>query len=329
MDHSSLCRLMACIALCLAAAVARAEGTAAGTDIVNTATVSYTQGGENLTAVSNTDTVRVAEILDVVVTLASPVTTVLAGATREELVFVVTNTGNGTEAFALQPLSAGIAGDDFDPLLAVPAIYFDTDDSGDLSAGDTPYVAGGNDPVLAADASVRVLVVNDIPAAAPDGGRGRSQLVAAALTGTGPPGSTFAGQGDGGGDAVAGTTEADGSATGEYLARTMAISVVKSQTVADPFGGAQPVPGARINYRIVVTVTGTDAASASLLDDAIPANTTYVTGSLTLNGSGLSDSADADPGEFVSLPAPRVRVQLGDLTQAAGPQTVDFAVTIN
>ena len=43
----------------------------------------------------------------------------------------------------------------------------------------------------------------------------------------------------------------------------------------------------------------------------------------------LSDTADTDAGTFVSTPAPEVRVTLGDLSAASGPQTVEFAVTIN
>ncbi len=312
-----------------AALTAHAAGTPAGTDIQNTATVDYTVAGSPASAVSNTDTVRVAEILDVVVTRSSPVVTVLAGATQEELLFVVTNTGNGNERFSLTPLSAGIAGDDFDPVLSTPPIYFDSDGSGDFSPGDVAYVAGTNDPVLSADASVAVLVLNDIPAGAPNGGLGRSQLTAASLTGTGAPGTTFAGQGDGGVDAVVGTTGADGSEYGEYQVETLRMSVVKSSAVADQFGGSRPVPGARISYRVIVTVTGTDTAVAALFDDPVPANTTYLPGSLVLNGGALTDAADGDSGEFVALPAPRLRVRLGDLTQAQGAQTIDFAVTID
>ncbi len=329
MERYSLCWLIACVSMLAAPMAVRAEGTAAGTVIANTATVNYNQGGTDLTAVSNTDTVQVAEILDVVVTLSSPVVTVLAGATQEELLFTVTNTGNGTETFSLLPQSAGIAGDDFDPVLSVPSIYFDSDDSGDLSAGDVAYVPGSNDPVLAADATIRVLLVNDIPAAAPNGGLGRSQLTATAQTGNGPAGTVFAGQGEGGTDAVTGTTEASAAETGEYLVQTLQMSVVKTQAIADPFGGSQPVPGARITYRVVVTVTGSDTAAGASFEDAIPANTTYVTGSLALNGGGLSDASDADAGAFIALPAPRVQVQLGDLVQAMGPQVVEFAVTIN
>jgi hypothetical protein len=49
---------------------------------------------------------------------------------------------------------------------------------------------------------------------------------------------------------------------------------------------------------------------------------------LRLNGAPLTDGADADPGSFTLAPA-RVAVGLGNLTSAAGPQTIDFRVLIN
>ena len=150
---------------------AGAVGVAAGTSIDNTAQVTYTVGSVSATATSNTASVTVAEILDVVVTLQTPSVPVIAGATQQEMLFRVTNTGNGPETFRLQMTSA-IGGDEFDPVAASPSIYFDTDASGDLSPGDTPYVVGGNDPVLNADAFVTVLLVNDIPAGAADSNRG-------------------------------------------------------------------------------------------------------------------------------------------------------------
>ena len=48
---------------------------------------------------SNTTTITVAEILDVTVTLNTATVSVTPGATQQELVFTVTNTGNGTETF--------------------------------------------------------------------------------------------------------------------------------------------------------------------------------------------------------------------------------------
>ena len=320
---------VAVLALLGAPLASHAAGTAAGTNIQNTAQVSYTVGGSTVTTSSNTSSLRVAEILDAVLTIATPTVTVSPGASAEELVFTLTNTGNGTETFNLTALSAGVVGDDFDPTLASPAVYFDTDNSGDFSAGDVAYNAGVNNPVLAADASVRLILVNNIPGTALNGNRGRSQLTAAAATGTGAPGTPFVGAGDGGVDAVAGTTGGDSQLFGEYLVANVQLTAVKSQTVVDQFGGARPLPGARINYQVVVTASGIGNANAAAFSDLVPANTTYVAGSLRLNGAALSDGADADAGTFVSTPAPEVRVTLGNLTGGSGPQTIEFAVTIN
>jgi hypothetical protein len=151
----------------------RAVGVPAGTSINNTAQVNYTVGAVSATATSNTSTVTVAEILDVVVTMQTPSVSVIAGANQQDMLYSVTNTGNGPETFRLQ-MSSVIAGDEFDPTPAAPSIYFDTDASGDLSPGDVPYVVGSNDPVLDADAFVTILVVNDIPAGVIDGNRGFS-----------------------------------------------------------------------------------------------------------------------------------------------------------
>jgi len=307
---------------------AYAVGVAAGTSIDNTAQVTYSVGTVSTTATSNTTSVTVAEILDVVVTLQTPSVPVYAGLPLQEMVYRVSNTGNGPETFRLQ-MTSTLGGDDFDPIAAVPSIYFDSDASGDLSPGDLPYAAGVNDPVLNADAFVTVLVVNAIPAGVVDGNRGFTRLLADARTGTGAPGTTYAGQGAGGTDAVVGTTGADGEATGEYLVSGVTVNAVKTQAVADQFGGTRPIPGARINYTIVVSATGTGTASASVFNDDIPANTTYVPGTLRLNSVALSDGADADAGDFSTTPAARVRVQLGNLTQASGSQTIQFAVTIN
>jgi uncharacterized repeat protein (TIGR01451 family) len=316
------------VSLGLAANKAHAVGAPAGSSIDNTALVTYSVGTVTATTTSNTASVTVAEILDVVVTLQTPNVPVVPGATQRGMLYRVTNTGNGPESFLLQ-MSSVIAGDEFDPVPTAPSIYFDTDSSGDFSPGDVPYVAGGNDPLLNADASVDLLLVNDIPTSVTDGNRGRSRLGAASRTGVGAAGAEFPGAGAGGTVAVVGTTGADGEATGEYLVSGISLNAAKSASVVDQFGGARPVPGARINYSIVVTATGSGSAASTLFSDAIPANTSYVPGTLTLNSVALSDGTDADAGEFSTTPSARVRVLLGTVTAASGPQTIQFAVTIN
>jgi uncharacterized repeat protein (TIGR01451 family) len=307
---------------------AHALGAPAGTVINNTAEVTYSVGTVSTTTTSNVVSVTVAEILDVMVTAQTPTVDVDAGETQREVLYRVTNTGNGTEAFLLTMTSV-IAGDQFDPVPATPSIYFDTDGSGDLSPGDTAYVAGGNDPVLGDDDFVNVLVVNDIPAGVADTNVGLTRLTAASRTGTGAAGTVFAGGGDGGVDAMAGTSGADDEATSAYEVTDVSMTAVKSQTIVNQFGGVTPVPNARINYSIVINVTGSGSADNAVFTDNIPANTTYVPASLQLNGTALSDAADADAGEYTAAAPARVRVTLGTLTTASGPQTVTFAVTIN
>ncbi len=320
---------LALIALAGVAGRAEALGVVAGTQIENTAQVSYTIGGTSVSTASNTVALTVAEVLDVVVTLQSATTSVSPGATDQVLVYRVTNTGNASEGFRLA-LTSVLGGDEFDPLPAAPAVYFDTDGSGALTAADTPYTPGANDPVLAPDGFVTVLAVHDIPSGLANGARGFARLEVAALTGTGAPGTVFAGQGAGGTDAVVGTSGADGEATGQYVVADITLAAVKSATVTDPFGGSRPVPGARIRYQIVVTATGSGVATGVSFLDPIPANTSFVPGSITLNGNPLTDStADADAGGYTTTPSAAVQVALGDLTQASGPQTLVFDVTIN
>lgn len=310
------------------AQLSAAAGTIAGTEIDNTAMVSYEVAGTPQTVPSNTITLTVAEVLDVDVTLLSGPASVVSGASTQDLLFVVTNTGNGTEAFLLA-IDNALAGDDFDPVASTPAaIYFDTDASGDFSPADTAYVPGSNDPILAPDASVDVLLVNDIPASLADGATGLSELSAAALTGTGDPGDLFPGDGDGGVDAVVGTSGADDVISGQYIISDIQLAVVKSATVLDPFGGDYPVPGAEVTYRIVVTPTGTETATNTVFTDPIPANTSYVLESITLNGGGLTDIADTDVGTYTATPTPEISVDLGNLIATSGAQTIEFTVII-
>jgi uncharacterized repeat protein (TIGR01451 family) len=309
-------------------AYALAAGTAAGTSISNQASVAFVIGGVPGSAQSNPAAFLVGEILDPNVTRQSSTVSVSAGDLNRALLFRLTNTGNGSETFPLT-IDNLVAGDNFDPQAAAPAIYFDSDGSGDLSPADIAYVPGSNDPTLAPDASIGVLLVNNIPASIADGALGRSRLHARAATGTGAPGTSFNGQGTSGTDAVAGANGGQADAFGEYLVGDVQVILAKSVTVIDPAGGVTPVPGARLSYQIVVNVTGSGVAHGFVLSDPVPTGTAYSVGSLRLNSLVLSDNADADAGELIAGTTPTIRVALGDLTQAAGPQTIAFIVTIN
>ena len=304
---------------------AHAAGTAAGTTISNTATATYTDAGGNPVSVpSNRVDVRVDEILNVTVVSADPGdVAALPGATNQVLSFTVTNSGNGSESFRLSPINL-IGGDAFDP--TTTSLVFDTNGNGVYDAGvDTVYNAGSNDPILAPDTSVRVFVLSTVPATAIDGQRGQTDLTATAVTGSGAPGTAFAGQGQGGGDAVVGATTALGRDDGFYIVNSATVAFVKSATVLDPFGGAKPVPGAIITYTLVATVSGGGSLNNLAAGDPIPASTTFVPGSITSQTASITDVTDADAGEFA---ANRVSVRFGSVP-GGQTRTVTFKVKIN
>lgn len=321
--------LLACLFAFLPAHGVFAAGTAAGTIIENAAVVEFVRGGVNDSATSNTVTLIVSERLDVLVTPQPGQVPVPAGALNQVLLFTITNSGNASEVILLA-MNSVVGGDDFDPSPVLPdSIYFDSDGSGDFNTGDIAYTPGVNDPLLAPDQFIDVFLLNDIPAGLANGDVGRSELTATAATGSGSPGDIFAGQGDGGTDAVVGTSGATATELSEYVVQDVEISVLKAQSVLDPNGGSEPVATATITYTIDVEVTNIGTATASYIADPIPTWATYVPGSITLNGAAISDATDGDAGEYDTSGVPTVVVRLGDLTLADGVQTLVFQVTID
>jgi uncharacterized repeat protein (TIGR01451 family) len=303
-----------------------AAGTPAGTNINNVATATYevTPGGPETKVDSNTVTLKVDELLDVAVVSADPSdVSASPGAANQVLRFTVSNGGNGVESFTLGTVGNG-GGDDFDP--AVTSVVIDSNGNNAYDAGvDTVYVAGSNDPELDADQAITVFVLSTIPAGATDTQRGKVELTAAAKTGTGAPGTSFAGLGQGGGDAVVGATGADAADNGWYKVASAAISFNKSAKVADAWGGTTQAPGATITYTLTATVSGTGSLGNVRISDPVPAGTSFAPGSITLDGAALSDADDGDAGRFTGS---AIAVGLGTLASGAS-RTVTFKVKID
>jgi|GEM_PF-923361 len=116
-----------------------------------------------------------------------------------------------------------------------------------------------------------------------------------------------------------------------------AISGIKTMVDLD---GGQVTDGDFIEYSITVTNTGADAADDVILYDSIPANTTYVPGSLAVfNGTGAgakTDAAGDDTGNFDGI-ADEVVFRLGTGANAfsggslapGASVSVSFEVRIN
>ena len=304
-----------------------AVGTPAGTAIDNTATAEYVIAGRPGSATSMIS-FRVDEKLDVNVSWQDATNIGVASPDTERVTtWLLTNTGNGNEGFTLTVNNA-LGGDQFDPVYV--DLYLDADGNGSFDAFlDTLYVPGVNDPVLAPDASQVVFVRNSVPAGLNSSDLGNTELVATANTGSGAPGLSIASAGDNGTTAVIGSSGARATDIGTHEVSATNVVLSKSVLVTDPSGGSQPVTGATLIYRINASVTGPGTATGVVMNDALPANTTYSSGTLSLNATPLTDLADADAGDVGATSANTVTVYLGDLTAASPIQSISFEVTID
>ncbi len=304
-------------------APALAGGVTAGTLIENTAVASYDDGAGARTINSNTVTVRVDELLDVTLTSQDPgpINTRPGDAV---LTFELTNQGNGPEAFTLLANPA-VAGNDFD--VVVRSIAIDSNGNGVYDAGvDEILTAPQTTAVLAPDTVLTVFVLVTVPDGASDTQTSSVDLTAEAVTGSGAPGTVFAGAGVDGGDAIVGTTGALATARGQLVVGVANVELVKSVVLRDPFGGTSAVPGTVATFTILARVSGSGTINDLLVTDAIPDGTTYVPGTLALDSAALSDAEDGDAG--AASDAAGITVNLGDVT-ADATASVTFDVVID
>ncbi len=321
-----------CFTICSAAVAALAlacpiaaqgAGVSAGTLIENMAVASYDDGAGPRTLNSNTVTVRVDELLDVTLTSLNP-GPVSAGPGEAVLSFELTNLGNGPEAFRLLA-NPSISGDDFD--VTVTGIAIDTNSNGIYDAGiDNLLAAPQATDELPPDTVLTVFVIVAIPSGVADADTSAIELVAEAVTGTGAPGTVFAAAGVDGGNAIVGTTLATATARGELIAGESTVELVKAVTLLDVFGGTSALPGTIASFTLTATVSGSNAVNDLVIVDPIPAGTTYVPGTLALDGVTLTDAADSDAG--TGGDADGIRVELG--TVAGGSvHAITFDVTVD
>lgn len=319
----NLTRGIAAVALLLSFATpAAAEGVSAGSLIENKAVATYNDGSATQSVESNKTVLKVDELLDVTVTAldSGP----LASAPGEAvLTFELTNKGNGPEAFELSADPA-VAGNDFDA--SIEDIAIDSNGNGTYDPGvDAILASPQTTPVLAADAALTVFVLTTLPDTINDADESDVELTARAVTGTGAPGTAFAGQGENGSDGIVGLTNGDGSATGSLIAVLTSVDLVKSASIVDPFGGDSVVPGALVTVKIRANVTGLGTVANLVVTSAIPAGTTYKAGTLALDSNALTDEADDDAGEANTT---QISVNLGSAPGGTS-HDITFDVTVD
>lgn len=317
---------------------AHAVGTPAGTPITNNVTVNFNVGGVPGVEVGST-VFLVQEVINVnLVWQDAANVTVSPGATAQVLTFLLTNTGNGNEDFALVLNNSPVVADDFDPFNG--NIYLDGNGNGTFEGppADPLYVPGSNDPSLDANGvdSQIIFLVSDIPGAVITGQTGVSELTSNSLTAGAagsPAGTNLNGLGDLGIDAVVGTTQATAVASGTYEVNStpVDVSIVKSAQVVNDGNGCtvapcDPIPGATIRYSLQVIISGAGTVDNLVITDPIPVDSTYSTETITLGGVALTDSGvDADAGNFS---ANTVTVNLGTISSPV-THLITFDVTIN
>lgn len=329
MKKMKIIKTLASVAvLTIASNSAWAAGTAAGTDIDNTAVINYSVGGTPQTLIESSEagnstpgasngsptTFKVDKKIDVLVTTGTDVNAV-PGETSKAITFTVLNEGNSTESFDLVPSQVTSPTDDFD------------------TTGCT--VTSPASPVsLAADASATVTVECDIPVAGGVVVNGADSFVdlEASINGvTETAGADTAGGvevvfADDTGTATDGANRnGSHSATNTYLINTANIIVGKTSTViSDPFNGTavdaipgtpKRIPGATVQYSITVSnASGAATATGIVISDVIPSTLTIV-GTPTISG-GTSTVAGAS-GQTVTSTA----------FDLAGGQTATLLVT--
>jgi uncharacterized repeat protein (TIGR01451 family) len=288
-------------------------GTVAGTTITNTANATYTVNGTPGTAQSNTATFVVDKKVNLtVISNQSAPTQINLGQTGAVTTFQVTNNTNSVQDFQLtasQTILAGIltGSDTFD--LTGLKIYVDANNNGTYDPGtDTAEFIDE----LAPDAHATVFVVGTVPAA-PGGTMAQVGLKATVAAG-GTSGTLGGGLtptplntvnqdsqvdivfADNDNDGLLGyDTIANGAgwayAAYEVGVTSVSLSVVKTATVlSDGVSLTNPraLPGAVVQYCLTASnATLLTPATGVNLTDVIPANTTYVPGSITIGNIGV------------------------------------------
>lgn len=315
-------RTLLLLALVMMTAVAAPQAFAAVTDtdagdtISNTATVNYSVASVAQTPV-NSNTVDFVVDHKVRPLADNPVgANATPGSSASYLTFTVTNDGNTNTTIPADVLEIQLnaQADPGNPF-AVTNILIYVEDNGTAGL----QTGGGGDTLvsdiaaaslgtidLARDTTATVYVLATMAAGATDGQTASVHLVATAWD-TALPGA-LAEDADGDDPNAeevvyaddAGTVPApigpdaafDGrdSEVAVFTIVTASIGVVKSSTVVtDPFGSAYRVPGARVQYVIDITNTGSSAADNVVIVDTIPANTHFYVGSVVGGAAAYSN----------------------------------------
>jgi uncharacterized repeat protein (TIGR01451 family) len=319
-----------------AARNAQAAGTAAGTDIRNTATINYDVGGNPQPPKDSNEVIfKVDRKINLTVSRTDgSIVQVTPGQTTAFLTFSVKNDGNAAQDFSLQAIAeatstldpfSGGNNDNFDATLV--GVYVESGGSaGYLAAEDTATSI----TALPADGVKTVYIVVSIPNT-----RINNDVAVYALKATATGVTETAGADDPNTvDTVfadAATSDDDGARKGDHSDRsafkvkTAVLTVAKSsQVIWDPanlFATPKAIPGAKVEYTVTVSnaagaiVPATNIAITDNLNSEITAGKILFNTDAYASGKGiqltipnlysgaatpLSNANDGDEGKFAS-----------------------------
>lgn len=305
------------LAWVVSATPALADGTQSGTVVLNTALVDYEVNSVAQAQESASEDFTVDRKIDLTVATAEVAyVTTAPNNTAAILRYTLQNTSNDTLGFALSAVDEAattveptLGGDDEVDSVAL-AIYHDVNGDGLLDGGDTlGYIDS-----LGIDATADVIVVATMPAAAAitngdnlmvsaighaaeAGTLGATLVTASGADAQDVEDTEFI---DGTGDTVAGVDVDDDARHSDMWAWVIQganLTVTKSASL---FTGSYYIPGSVVEYTITIdNAAGGENATNVDLEDTVPANTTFVAGSLTVGGVAQTEGVAGDDfGDF-------------------------------
>jgi uncharacterized repeat protein (TIGR01451 family) len=313
------------------ASPAYAQNTDANTLITNSVNVDYQVGGVAQTTINATNQFRVdRKILFSVAERATTGTTVVTSGQQNGVVaFTLTNDSNDTLDFALAATNTAdgttIGGGRGTDNINVSNFEYaiDTNNNGVLDGGET-FVGSLTLDNIAKNTTVSILVRSDVPVSA-NGSVAVVQLAATALEAAGGAITAVDDTVANTADVTSGTfqtifaddlTPTQGNtrrngvswAWDDYTVSAPVLTVFKSSVIiSDGVSTVAPkaIPGAVVEYCIsVANATGAATATNVSISDLVPANTSYVTGSIrrnvTVTSPGTSQTCDNTSGSVVT-----------------------------
>ena len=281
-NRLQLTQLAASIALVAGSAAfissAHAAAPAAGTNISNIASASYTDStGNTKTVSSNIVTTTVLPVASF--TLIADRTANANANNQVSLSHTLTNTGNGSDTFTVSvaDVAASANADQYD--FSNLKVYLDSNKDGTPDS-QTPVTS----VTLAAGESVNLIV----QATTPTTGAGGGALSAGDLGKL-----TITAQ-----STLDNTLTATNTDTVKITSGAV-ISVIKSASVTAIDATQASATAREVEYKLVYQNTGNTTATAVTVTDLLPAGLTYVAGSAKLAGVTQTDSVDADGYKFV------------------------------